>query len=289
MTLSDALQDVWEALGEPTDLEFRNAAGAVDTTSAGWSSLLRGLQRGIIATMRFKEARNGRRLKWPGSTKITSRAGGRTETLTVASVTGGAITTVENVTDDTYIGWLVEYNDELRRVAYSSGTLLAVTEAFSSEPSPGDTLLLRQSFVSVSAVDGVLRVTDTTNGRDLEVVRPEDVTWDTSPTAGDPTRYYHLGDRLHLDPPPDTERYFYLELETYPDVTSLGADEELSIPEPLQYSVILWTTAWGFGRYLNPEMKRALRREWRESLLEIQLPEDNILDRADDSFDLRQE
>lgn len=243
----------------------------------------------MIATMQAKVGRDQRHVRWKGSTRVTSLAGGAAVTATVVSVSGVGITIDLTAAQDTYLGWYVDDGVELRRVAHSNGALIVVATAFGATPTIGSTLTLRQGFLPYTAGRTVLRVTDTTNGRDLEIVRPEDVEWNGSPTPGDPVGYYHLGNRVYLDPVPTTERYFLVEEESYPTLTGIAGDAELPIPEPLQYAAVLWTIAWGFGRYLNPKMKSALRQEWRETLIETQLPEDNAYDRQDEAIDLRRE
>lgn len=288
MTLEDAAQDVWEALGEPTDLEFRNVTtGDVDVTTAGWGKLRRGIERGMIATMQAKVGRDQRHVRWAGGTKTTSLLGGSTETVTVVSALETSLTVAEANPRDYYLGWMVDDGTTLRRVAWSSGTLIVLAEAFTSNPAVGTVLTLRAPFLAVEPGTVVLRVTDTTNGNDLVMRRPEDVVWESSPTVADPVAYVHAHGRVYLDPPPEGSRYFLVEQEAYPTLENVTPSASLPVPEPLQYAVVLWATAWGFGRYLNPKMKSALRSEWRETLIETQLPEDNVLDRQDESFGVR--
>lgn len=281
MTVTEAMTDVFEGLGEPTELEF--ASGGV-----GNVPLRRGLEQAIIATMRYKDPR-GRRLKWAGSTKQSSVVGGSPTTLTVVSTSGPTITVSASAANDFYLEWVAEFSGQSRRVVWSSGTSLALTEEFSTMPTAGETFTVRPSYLVLSSTTPVLSVRDTTTGTALQLVRPEDLSWDGQPSLGDPTSYFHLNGRLYVEPIPATERYFLLEVEQYPTLDGVADDDELPIPEPLHYAVVAWTMAWGFGRYMNPEMRRAMRREWQEILLTTQLPEDNITDRTDDRFTLEVE
>ena len=288
MTLEEAAQDVWEQLGEPTDLAFRvSGTGVVNGSSAGWVALRRALERGMIATMHAKIGRSQRHVRWKGSTKVASYLGGKSVAVTVVSVNGLGIVVAESAPVDTYLGWFVDDGVELRRVAYSGNTLIVLGEAFGQVPVIGSTLTLRQGFFAFPANRGLLRVTDTVTGRDVEITRPEDITWNVSPSTGDPTSYYHLNARVYLEPVPVEERYFIVEEESYPTLVATMAGDELPIPQPLQYAAVLWAISWGFGRYLNPEMKSSIRKEWRETLLETQLPEDNLYDRQDEAVEVR--
>lgn len=288
MTVAEAMTDVFEALGEPTDLAFLDENQTADATTRGYTTLRRAMERGMVATLQYKSPR-GRRLKWPGSTVRTSVRGGATATVTLSAVTGTTLTTVETVAEDFYLGYVVTSGTELRSVVYSSGNVLEVGEAFTTPPGAGDVLTLRQTFLPLASSQAVLSVTDTTTGTPLELVRPEAVSWETSPTTGDPQRYYHINDRVYVDPPPETPRYFLLEQEQYPTLDDVIPTAELPLPEPLHYAVVLWTTAWGFGRMLNPEMQRFVKRQWQEVLNETQLPEDNIMDRTEDRFGIRRQ
>ena len=289
MTVEEMVRDVFENLGEPTDLAYVTADDVVDTTSDGWTRVIYALQRGLNAVSRWKNPRTGRRFRWPGSTSIIQRQVGTPVTGTVAtgSTTQVVAADIDTYVDGYFVGWLFEYDDEVRRIAYSDSDSIVLTVALSSAPTAGTTYTLRRTSVAVTAASTVLRVIDALNGTELSLVRPESILPTTTPTYGDPTSYYQIGNRLYVDPVPE-EGYLTIECESLPTIQGT-TDEEIDFPEEFLYAVILWATAWGFGRYMNPEMKITLRREFNDYMQSIQLPEDAILDRQEDAFIYRKE
>lgn len=285
MTVEEAAYEIWEPLGETTDLSFTDADGNVDETSAGWRRLVRAINRGLVATMRYRRRRDGRRVRWPGSTRYVSRkVSGTTSMTTIAgSTTTAVIVAAGSLGVDAYLGWSCEIGEETKTVAANDGTTLYLSEALESAPAAGTAVVLRQTYVLLDDPEVVVRVTSTSNGNDLTLVRPESVAWEASMTYGAPVSYYQVGKKVFVTPVPEEEEWLRVEVEAYPSVVGL-ADEELPIPHVLHDAVVLWCLGWGMRRYVNAEMMTVYRREFEAAIDSLQLPEDAILERADDRF-----
>lgn len=296
MTFEEIATDVWELLGEPTDLDFRDNEGVLSTTSNGWIRLMRAARTAQVAISKWRNPRTGKRFRHYGMSEVL--------TLSVTPAVEGTITSVNNegiaIGVDNVLGmnahstWYFKHINAESEVQYgriiSSGDLqITLYDALSREPQVGDSYALIPPFIELPQSNiGVMRVVYLNDSKEIPIARPESITFDRSATLGAPSFYYQIHDRIYIDRIPEDDGVFYVEVERYPEFNSDPAGLP-DIPESVHYAMVLHMAGWGFGRYLNAEMRKSMRDEYLEYMNTIQLPKDLELDRQDDSFGIRKE
>jgi len=299
MMLANMAQDIYEALGEDSRFNFRLTVGdptsAVSTTSKGWQRIMRAFDRAQVALANWKVPGTNVRFRWPGGT--THFTTGTETTVTGICQTSSTTTTINlalsTYTVNQFAGWIVKVDTEYRTVAISDEDSLTLASALGTSPTAdATTYTLYAPYIEVdSSYEGetVLQVYDVSNGVDLEMVRPEHVNPQPSPTTGNATAFYQVGNRIYLEPVPESG-YFRVEINNPPSIAATAAaTDEPSLPEQFHYGMILWALAWGFGIMINGELRQMYRTELREYMLSIQFPEDGQMRRQDDHLILKTE
>jgi len=64
MTLENMIDDVWEALGEESDIDPYDGDGNIDTTSSGFVKLRRVLNRAQVQVSQWKDPSNNRLVRF---------------------------------------------------------------------------------------------------------------------------------------------------------------------------------------------------------------------------------
>ena len=293
MTLEEIATDVWEVLGEPTDLSFFDEDGSFDATSKGWTRLMRAARTAQVTISKWRNPRTGKRFRWYGMSQLL--------TVNVDPGVTGAVTGVANegreLTVDTTLAvnshsmWylVITHADSTvtnARVISSGEGFLSLFQETPTEI--GDTYRIVPPFIELTETSlSVLRVTYLNELRELSIVRPEFLPISSEASFGAPSSYYQLHDRIYLDRMPETG-VFQVETDRVPrfDPTRDAVPE---LPENFHQAIVLWMAAWGFARYLNPEMKTSMRKEFYEYMDSIQLPKDLELDRQEDAFQIKKE
>jgi hypothetical protein len=299
MTLEEIATDVWELLGEPTDLIFKDDDELLSTSSKGWLRLMRAARTAQVAISKWRNPRTGKRFRYYGMSQVF--------TLQVLPAVEGEITFVGNeginlgVTNvletNAHSTWYfkhiyTENNEQVSqygRIISSGDAQVTLYDSLPREPEVGDSYALIPPFIELPQSNiGVMRLVYLNDSKEIPIARPESIAFDSSATLGAPSFYYQIYDRIYIDRIPEEDGVFYVEAERYPKF-NVEPDEEPDLPESVHYAIVLHMAGWGFGRYLNAEMRKSMREEYLEYMSTIQLPKDLELDRHDDAFGIKKE
>lgn len=295
MTLRRMVEEMYEADAEVPDLEYRDAAGAVDTASNGWSKLVALVNEGqnAIATWVHQD---GRRMRMR-LTDDVARLVALQQTLAIDSVgSGSLVLTTASGARDTYRKCRVE--------GATSGATALVFASYSDLG--GDTLLLSETegtfvageslvasrrdyyFADTSAetppfadgriytdytygrpveITGVLQ----TDGTELELKASNNKLTSIGTTNGQPSSYTKTALGLHFDVFPDEAYTYYVRFARLPRPLSvLDAESECELPQQFHRAVVLYGLWWLLLREHETDKAYAVRRNLEDMLKRTQ-------------------
>ena len=296
MTVETIVQEIFEGLGEPSDLEFRNPDGSVNTASQGWLRLVDAVNRACIelSTWKFPEGRVLRFRSLEANTVFS------TEVLS-ATISDGAIGTATLTTslpvqaDNYYAGWVVTLAGEQYRV-FMSTTALSGTDTDLLVLSPlaidpvGETLSASRreyTFVEATPAFGTIPVNPTVPasvGTPLEIVSVYDMTnaselgrlssdeqgLESIPVIQAPTAYYKTGRGLRFDTWPEEAANYTIRFFRTPAVIGYTATtEEPELPENYHRAIVLWGLWWGYRRMQENNSAYSTKRDLDDLLRHI--------------------
>lgn len=268
MTFEELQDEVWDNLGQPSDLD-------PDTYSTIGEWVNRGYRR--ICFWKFP---NGRILRFRAlegelffQTPLVEGTAqdGATSTITLAAGASG--------TDDYYNGWVVEVDGGTgvgqRRliVDYSGGARLAtVATDWTTTPDSTSTYNLFKQFMKFvttgshdivldpnDSIYDALKVVDLKDEKDLDRPFRTDTFSGNLTTPGTPGEYLVFGDRIIFDCPIDEARWYKLEYVKIP-ANMVNSSDEPAIPEPWHEGISMWATWKGLIRGQEPPMAYAMQR-----------------------------
>ncbi|HSW65338.1 MAG TPA: hypothetical protein VLH56_18825 [Dissulfurispiraceae bacterium] len=296
MTLESIVQEIYEGLGEPSDLEFRSGAGDILTGSTGWLRLVDAVNRACIelSTWKFPE---GRTLKFRSLEANTVFA---SEVLT-ATVSDGAIGTATLTTslpiqaDNYYAGWVVTLANAQYRV-FMSTTALSGTDTDLLVLSPlevdpvGETISASRreyTFVAATPTFGtvptnptvpaaigtpleIISVYDMTSATELETLSRDAQGFETPPSVQTPTAYYKVGRGLRFDTWPDASANYTVRFFRTPNVLAYADTTAVpELPENYHRAIVLWGMWWGYRRMQENNSAYATKRDLDDLLRHI--------------------
>ena len=308
-TLELLMDEIWQHIGEPTDLDPDTDVSYSGSPLLMW--VCNEAQRRIAA---WKDPANGRQIRirslisdmyfaskyYSGD---TLDADGTTTTVVLPNtdVVGGAATY-----DNCYNGWVLQVNNENRIITDYDGASYTATvhEAYSTAPATDDDYLLCKNFyylmpsthdwvslyiTSPATTDltratgnllEVLKIVDLTNEVELEKARGSyfPLTGLTSP--GDPSMWWRVGNKILFDVPQDSAISFYMEYYRSP-LDMAGNSSEPEIPEQYHYAIVLWGMWWGFNRQQDYQAAWAKKQDWIEFLRSTKSEYDVEMERAE--------
>lgn len=292
MTLEKIIQEIFEALGEPSDLQYLDDSDAIDTASTGWLRMVDAVNTACleIATHKFPEGRQLRFRFLEEQTQLVVPV----LSGTIASHTAGE----QLVTLDLplqaagyYKGYALAIGTSNYRVI-DSQTSGAATQALlfpapqTSVASLGYMASRREYyFVDASTLafgevaDGIAYVP--ANGLPLEILNVHDITNATeitytsrhttfAPDAvefGTPTQYYKLPKGLRFDLWPNTQLNYMIRYMRAPyALTALDANEEPELPTQFHRAIVLHGLWWGYRRQQENESAYAAKNDLEDLL-----------------------
>ena len=279
MTLTQLRTEVWEGLGEPSDIDPSSSATRLNL-------ILNEAQKNIST---WKDPHHGRRARMRNlladlyfQAKVIS--GTTAPSGTVATTTGTIkfSSSYCGANDDRYNGWVVSCGSDRRLItdyagsAYSAtlaaswGTtpsntaayklykafyyLLPSTDPFLSSSPSGEHILLPSTNASVYRPEGnfleILNIQDVRNGLDLDRGGRTESWINNTTSPGDPTEWRRDGMKLRFNYPTDEGIWFKLSYYRLPTEMSEDADTP-DLPEMFHYGLILWALAWGHNRRME--------------------------------------
>jgi len=293
MTLGNAIREVWEMLGEPSDLN-PTVNGSVSLTTAAAVRIAAALNdaQDAIATWILP---SGRRLKFRCLEKsISFEPKIVTGTLGVMSSDWKILELPPSLATSTsgrFEGWFASVNGVHRRILRHTvvGGLaqIILDKAFTEDPT-GLELTLRQRVLRFgSGVDDVqnasrpcevLYVIDSETGQPVDREYAKNFLPALTAAVGVPGSFSKYGNGIVLDCAPETSRSYELYYVGYP-VQASSLDEEFMLPEAFHQAIVLRATWWGFRRYSESTTAYATKRDFMELMQSLQTQidyEDNL-------------
>jgi len=270
LTAQQMVEDLWERIGEPSDLDpFGTDGETIDTDSEGWEKMLRALNRGITAAASFRDTRTGRLFRY------RNRHAWQYVTFTPASTTLTAAITAGDLTvqfaasgaADTYNDYLVKVGTEVRLIVDDDGAgTCTVSKSFDSAHASGATIYYApryltittsgNNFVEVASVFNMEESTTVERGERGDLFNMQ------MDSDGDPTQYYRVGDKLYLDRVQfDDTQGFRVDYLRLPGAMTAVTDTS-GLPEAFDEAIISWAMSWGFSRYISPDLAAAARSQF---------------------------
>lgn len=264
MTLSEIREQIWMALGEPTDLK---------PDSTGETLLAWVVNEGQRQIASWKDPSTGRHLRIQAlQSEMFYYL--KNEEYTVDNVKSdfpyGLWFTNTTAYNDYYNGWLVKTGGgETALVMDYSGDskYIHLSNWFNTAPEAGDTIYFYRNFQKLTGPNWdhdiqiplsedlieVLSIIDLDQGRELKKAGPEKFPANLQST-GEPEYWWRFGDKIFYDVHVETEKWFKMEYYRMPDEMVLATDEP-EIPSIYHYAIVLWGIWWGYKR--NGESSRA--------------------------------
>lgn len=263
------IEELWERIGEPSDLDPYDGAGAIDATSSGWTKMLRALNRGQTQVATWRDPQSGRQFRWKSFyawQDVTQTPVDDTLDAAIVADTNTVEFTASG-TADLFNNYAVIVGTEVRTIIDDDGAgVYTVHRTWDRAHDIGDAVTYVPRFVSLDAANtkfvDVLQVQDFEDDRVLEPAERGDnfASWFAS--DGPPRRWYRLGSRVYFDTvdfdDPRTYRVEYYRLPT--DMTLTTSRPEL--PEQFDEAILLWAVGWGFARMLDPANRSSARSEF---------------------------
>jgi len=283
MTVQEMVLQVYELLGEPSDLDPYDSSGSFDVSSDGASKILGWLNRGYRRILFWKfpsgrliRFRSLKAIKYFKSATVSgTAANGGNSSITLAST--------EDNTADQYVGWVVEITDGTGSgqkrliVEYSTSRVATVDVDWDTNPDSSSEYKLYKRFWKyldpgtsfsdehidlnpVSDIVAAQRVVDLKYNTELVPAGRTDHYETYSTVSGDPSVWFEEGDRLWFDTNVDEERWFQLDYTRMPSNLT-GASDTPEIPEIFHEGIVLWTVWWGNHRLQDPSRAYAFKKD----------------------------
>lgn len=312
MTVQDAIIEVYEALGEPSNLN-PYTSGVFDLTKDESQKILKWLNRGQHVVMNYKFP-NGRRVTFRANEgKVLFRS--RVVELDVLAATSTTIQldnsgdTLHSAADsavDMLNNWVIKVTNGTGEgqtryiVDYNNSTWDAtVSEAWDTTPDATSTVEVSkaaQFFRSSSDFDvdfnipvarndlyTVLKITDINSRRPLGVVDRTENFPGNWVSRGQPSAYYVYDDRIEFDKAPDEERWYLIEYRKVANEVSAATDE-FFVPPPWDEAIVLWAMQRGYRLAQESDDAYATKRDFEDFMLKTQEEAESRMDREEAFF-----
>lgn len=298
MTLTEIAVDVYEGLGEPSDLEIYDAllgSPIIDVTSEGWQRIVDAINSACLAITTWK-FNDGRSIKFR-----RNEAEGllKTEVLsaTLTGTSGSAIvsTTLPVQDADYYASSVVKLGVKYYRIL-SSQTNGTATDLFLLTAIDADYLdetcvvsCREYHFADATAVafgqytNGIGYVPG--NGKPLEIISIKELEGETeisqeskyeslytaTASLATPSSFYKITSGLRFDTWPSEELVYAVRYARGPKVlTYTAVDEEPEIPQQFHRCIVLHALWWGYRRAQENDSAYSTKKDFIELLRNTQ-------------------
>lgn len=275
MNLEELCLDVFEQLGEPSDLlpgDYDTAGQLVfDETKSGAQKLIDWVNRGYQRILGWK-FKDGRLLRFDSLIKeLFFKTAVKSGTLGSATDKTATFPAGFSATNDFYNEWVLYISGgtgvgQYRAVVdYVGATLTAtVHTAFDTTPDATSTFELYKGFYEIKepAEEGasdnivlsdrakmltVIKMTDMNDRFDLATKERTEQFSGSYADVGIPSTYWTEGYKIRFDIAPDEERWYKMKYIGMPPTLLTGAEVPM-IPANWHEGIVLWATWWGLRR-----------------------------------------
>lgn len=304
MTLDELVFDVFNAAGEPPDLEYRDDALATITTNAQWQKLVRLVNEAQDAIAMWVH-QDGRRMRIRLAEDL-ARLRALRQTRVIGTIVGTTLTlTTSSGERDYYRNWLIEgQTSRAKALVFMSyiGTgadILLLSEVEGTFVAAENVVLSKRAYqfadIAVATppyADGLI-YTDYTEGRPVEItgVLQTDGTelsiafeseklQAPSVVSGQPTSYSKSSLGLRFDVWPDDDYEYYVRFMRLPrPLQSTAPTSESELPPQFHRAIVLYCLWWLLLRDHETDKAYAVRRNF-EDLLKRTQTEYDLQDRV---------
>lgn len=309
MTVQDAIIEVYEALGEPSNLD-PYTDGSFDLTKSESQKILKWLNRGQHVVMNYKFP-NGRRITFRANeaTVLFKSAVVEMAVLAATSTTiqldnsGDELHGAADDAEDMLLNWVIHVSDGTGEgqtryiVDYDDSTWTAtVSEAWDTTPTTASTVELSkraQFFRGPSAYDlefnipvarneiyTVMKITDMKSRSPLAITTRDENFPRSLVSRGRPGAYYLFEDRIEFDKAPDEEIWYLVEYrKVAPEVSA--ASDEFYVPKPWDEAIVLWAMQRGYRLAQESDDAYATKRDFEDFMQRTQEEYESRMDREE--------
>lgn len=285
MTLEEVRRQIWENLGEPTDLDPDTDVSYIGGPLLNW--VVNEAQRQLsmwkdpITRMqvRFHNLFGTLYFSMSVVEGVLSQAP-ESETR-VDLYSGGAIPETDL---QRYRSWILRINGEQRLIVdYDENNVATLLRPLSTLPSIGDEYKLFKRHVYLLRADDpwasehvalpaevgrlregnfseILKITDLQERVGLSKAPHGANFIRYNESTGTPRQWYRFANRVVMDQAPVEPRWYEMEYYRLPSVVSEPEDVP-EIPEQFHYGLVLWGTEWGLRRAREADQKYSAKRD----------------------------
>ena len=293
MTLNEMVLEVWNLIGEPTDIDPTDGTvnpdeSNVDIGTTGYQRILRTLNQAQIAIVTHKNVR-GRQFRWKsGVSNVYSRLAPQAYEITVAGTKGDwTISTDFAGLDDSLNLHLVRVGQTVYRIVDSEndGTL-SLDSPLESDVIEGAAIhTVAQPITLPDDLWIVHKIFDTSTQRELERSGRTDSFVELS-DQGHSSQYHQVGNTVFFDRVDfDAEHNYLVIYKRMP--LNMGPAQQTELPENFHWGLVLWACGWGYWRQQDAGERRNMRDEFEEFMRLRQTEEMAIGDVSDHGATLR--
>lgn len=293
-TAEQIVDELWELLGEPSDLD--------PDTAGGWAKLLRWVNEGqrAIASYRFPD---GHLIRFPELQAVKYF----NSVFHTGTLVGGAVASGDTpayaqfdisdsnigATDDQYTEWIIDItggtgDGQTRLITSYDGTskIAYVNADWTTAPDSTSTYQVSKRWYQivgsghafatenivinpVNTFVALLGVWDATNKEYLDRAESRsEIFLDTIDELGEPTEYYFRGNRIVFNYAPDEDMTFRIEYYRQPTEMSATTDYP-EIPDAWHQAIALAARWYGFCRAQETAMSYSSKRDFQERMQTI--------------------
>lgn len=307
MTVQDAIIEVYEALGEPSNLD-PYTSGTFDLAKSESQKILKWLNRGQHVVLNYKFP-NGRRVSFrqnEGKVLFKSRVIelsvlAATSTTIQLDNSGDTLHAAADSATDMLNNWLIKVTDGTGEgqtryiVDYDDSTWTAtVSNAWDTTPTTASTVEVSKAsqFFRASGdydvdfnvpvdprdIYTVLKITDINSRVPLSIVDRGENFPRSMVSRGRPGAYYIFNDRIEFDKAPDEERWYLIEYRKVANEVSAATDE-FFVPPPWDEAIVLWAMQRGYRLAQESDDAYATKRDFEDFMLKTQEEAESRMDR----------
>lgn len=271
MTVSELVVEVFELLGEPSDLfPYTTGTTTVDLSVLGTIKILSWINRAYKRIVNWKFP-GGDQARFPvqygeiyfKTCVVSGTVASATSTTAVLDASAGSTT-------DEYNGWILKIltgtgAGQVRLVVdYDTGKNATIDHAWDVNPTGTSTYALYKRryyfreplapdvsenipLSPVNKIAAIHKITDVSSASDLQQAGRIESFSDSMVTSGNPSSYLPLGDSIVFDVAPDETIWYRLEYSKIPDDLTSLTDKPL-IPESFHEALLLYAQWIGLRR-----------------------------------------
>jgi hypothetical protein len=310
VTLDQLRDQIWYALGKPTDLD---PDSDVSYNNGAWLTWV--VNEGQRQVALWKDPQSGRHCRIH-DLYATLNYQPTVLTDTIAAVNNDTVPyyitlTSANANADEYNDWVVEVTSgdadgEVRAVMdYTDGRICYLNDAFDTEPEVGDTVELYKRFemllpsthdwvgehIQLPATSDsernegnlleVLSIIDVNSGKELKISPRTEKYPGMILSSGDPSYWWRFGGKIFYDVNVSDEEKWY-RMEYYRTPTDMVDDDDMpDLPEAYHMAIVMWGIWCGFNRKMESSRAYSVKRTFEDMMRALKTQFDVMNERID--------